>query len=198
MPQSALENVQIDYCVPLSDLAPLLVRLSKESAADESAYPVPEEMAQEVRTVEMETNALNEHEQVGKPSTFSCPECGGVLWEVQDHKLLRFRCRTGHAFSAESVLTQQADVLEQALWVALRTLEEKVSLSKRLADQARTHGREWLARNMEQRQQEAEAHATLLRKILETNVHGDLPEKSVDQVDVPPSTPEQRETKAGQ
>lgn len=166
MPQSAVKHVQIDYCLSLTKIGLLLLHLSQQPVSGATQYPLSEEMEKEVKIAAMETNALNDHEQVGNPSTFSCPECGGVLWELQDGALLRFRCRTGHAFSPESVLAEQSEELERALWVALKTLEEKVSLSRRMAQQAHSHGREWLARNFEEKLREAEEHATLLRKLL--------------------------------
>ncbi len=121
----------------------------------------------------MSTDALNASNHPGKPSAFACPECGGVLWELQDGTLLRFRCRTGHAFSAESVLAGQTEQLEGALWVALKALEEKISLSRRMTHQAREHGRDWLARNLEERLEEAEKQAEVLRELLLNNGHLD-------------------------
>ena len=72
----------------------------------------------------------------GKPSPFACPDCHGVLWEVEEGDLLRFRCRVGHAFSPESLLASQSSNLEEALWVALRALEETAALAERLQERA--------------------------------------------------------------
>lgn len=119
--------------------------------------------------MEMDTDALNTDNHPGKPSVLGCPECGGVLWELQEGNLLRFRCRTGHSFSAESVLAEQNDELERALWVALKTLEEKASLSRRMAYQAREHGRDWMASRFEERLEEAEKNAGILRELLLNN-----------------------------
>ncbi|HEU5226534.1 MAG TPA: chemotaxis protein CheB [Ktedonobacteraceae bacterium] len=175
MPQSALTHVQVDYSLPLAAIGALLTRLAFETVEDEMTQLVPLELEKEVRNAAMETNALNDGEQIGKPSAFSCPECGGVLWEQEDGSLLRFRCRVGHAFSSESALAEQAEVLEKSLWVALKTLDEKVSLSRRMAEQARTNGREWLVRRFEAQLQEAEQHAMQLRKILTSNLyHGGM------------------------
>jgi two-component system chemotaxis response regulator CheB len=132
----------------------------------EPPSPPDEEMQREIRIAAMETNALNEHDQIGNPSAYSCPECGGVLWEIQNGNLLRFRCRTGHAFSPESVLAEQSEQLERALWAALKTLEEKVSLMRRLALQAQENQHVWLAERYEIQWREAEEYATLLRRIL--------------------------------
>jgi len=185
MPQSAMDHVQVDYCLPITAIGALLTRLAFETVEDGRARQISLTLEKEVRNAAMETNALNDHEQVGKPSAFSCPECGGVLWELEDGSLLRFRCRVGHAFSSESVLAEQTEALEKSLWAALKTLDEKVSLSRRMAERARENGREWLAHRFEDQLQEAEQHAVLLRKILtSSNVQAgvmDLSSKEPDE-----------------
>ena len=166
MPASALAHVAVDHCLPLAQIGPLLVRLAHDATFQEDVQPAPEEMMREVRVAAMETNPLNEHEQVGVPSEYSCPECGGVLWEHHDGKLTRFRCRTGHAFSTESVLAEQSEKIEEALWVALKSLEENASLSRRMVKQAQQNGHRWLAERLETRVREAEQSAILLREVL--------------------------------
>jgi two-component system chemotaxis response regulator CheB len=59
------------------------------------------------------------------------------LWALSDGNLLRFRCRAGHAFSAESLLAEQSEALEEALWTALRALKERSALARRMAGRAR-------------------------------------------------------------
>ncbi len=137
MPQSALNNVQVDYCLPVEKIGELLQRLAHEAVEEESNREIPVNLEKEVRSAGMNNNPSAKNDLVGKPSVYSCPECGGVLREIQDGKLLRFRCRVGHAFSAENVLVEQSEALDKALWVAMRTLEEKVELLQRLAGQAR-------------------------------------------------------------
>lgn len=65
------------------------------------------------------------------PTGFGCPECGGALRELREDENFRFRCRVGHAFSPESLLLSRGDALEEALWAALRALEEQVALARR-------------------------------------------------------------------
>jgi two-component system chemotaxis response regulator CheB len=167
MPESAIEYVAVDYIVPLSEVAAVLKRLVDEPAADEAAYPVPKDMTNEVELAAMNKDILNEHEHVGTPSVFSCPECGGVLWEIQDGTLLRFRCRVGHAFTPETVLAQQEETLEEALWVALKTLEENASLTHRMLHQAQQRGHSWLARNLEDTLRRKEQHIRTLMQVLQ-------------------------------
>jgi two-component system chemotaxis response regulator CheB len=166
MPRSVVENVAIDYCLPLAEIALLLAQLAHEPADGEAAPPVLEEMEQEIKVTEMDLALMTGDDHPGAPSAFSCPECGGVLWELRDGDLIRFRCRTGHAYSPESALAGQSEVLEEALWVALKTLEEQVSLSRRLERQARDRGHNRIAARFDERVQDAEQRIALIRQVL--------------------------------
>ena len=75
----------------------------------------------------------------------------------------------GHAFSVESVLAEQSDVLEEALWVALKTLQESADLAQRLAQQAHRRGQEWLAKRFDEKQHDAQHRAALIRRVLLKN-----------------------------
>jgi two-component system chemotaxis response regulator CheB len=114
----------------------------------------------------MDTALMQSNEHVGTPSVFSCPQCGGVLWELHDDELVRFRCRVGHAFSAESMLAEQNETLEEALWVALKAIEESVELSKRMAQQAEQRGQKWLVRQLEERYRDGVQRAALIKQAL--------------------------------
>ena len=166
MPLNALEHVNVDYKLPVSEIGPLIAHLAYEPVDQEGAYHVPEEMEIEMRITAMNMDALNNGKQAGTPSVFSCPECGGVLWEIQDGELARFRCRVGHAYSIESMMAAQAEEVEEALWAALKTLEESVSLSRRLRDQASQRGQDWLAQRFEGKLRDAEQRAEMIRSVL--------------------------------
>ena len=176
MPASALEYVQVDYKLKLAQIAPMLVRLANEPVDTNQSYPVSEEMQKEAKIVAMNAKELDAVQHVATPSAYSCPECGGVLWELNDDELLRFRCRVGHAFSIESVQAEQNEAIEAALWVALKTLEEKISLSRRLAQQYRAAGNSTLAQRFEARAQETEHKAHTLQQVLLNTDHLVLPD----------------------
>lgn len=179
MPRNVLQYVTADYVAPLADLPPLLERLVHESVAEregEEATAAPGDQPQEVDFAEMNMVTIGDEERPGTPSAFACPECGGTLWELQDGELLRFRCRVGHAFSADSLLAAQSDALEEALWSALRALEENASLARRMAARMRGHNFDLSAANFEERAREAEQRAELIRRILangETGTRGE-------------------------
>ena len=127
-----------------------------------------DDMAKEVDIVENKSNSatVSSSERVGNPSAFSCPDCGGVLWEVHDGELLRFRCRGGHAYSVDSVIAAQSEEADRALWIALKIIEEQAAMSRRLAERARARGHDLLARDFEARVHDAEQRAKVLQQIL--------------------------------
>jgi two-component system chemotaxis response regulator CheB len=101
-----------------------------------------------------------------RPSAFTCPLCGGSLWHDEEGSHEHFRCRTGHAFSPESLFALQSKSTETALWAALRALEENAALSGRLARQTRGGPHAADEERFRRRQRAAERHAEELRRIL--------------------------------
>jgi two-component system chemotaxis response regulator CheB len=155
----------VDYCVPLKEIGPLLTQIAGEPV-EVAPHSVPELIEREViMATGMEGEA--QHMPLGTPSVFSCPECGGVLHEMHDGDYVYFRCRVGHAFGTESMLAEQGQALEQALWSALNTLEETANLSRRLARQAQERGQAWLAERYHARSQDAERNAAAIRQVLD-------------------------------
>jgi two-component system chemotaxis response regulator CheB len=111
----------------------------------------------------------------GKPSTFTCPECNGTLWEMEEKGLLRFRCRVGHAYTEESARTGFDESVEAALWSGVRALEESASLERRLAAAARRRGSHSIGARFDDVAKGRETHAGLIRQMLldERNAAGD-------------------------
>lgn len=165
MPRSAIENVPVDYILSIAQISTELVRLAHESAPIEN-HPVDPQLKMEADMAELDKEAVQSQERPGKESPYSCPECGGVLWELKNQNLLRFRCRTGHAFSSKSLLAEQSESLEQALWVALRALKEQSGLSRKLAERAKARNQPIVANRFAERAQEADSKADLIRRVL--------------------------------
>src|SRR5512140_1814884 len=162
MPRSALENVDIDHVLPISEMAALLPRLVREGASPPPARPAVLEAGSAVQL----TGAAGESKP-GVRSRLECPACGGVLGEVHEGDLLRFRCKVGHAFAPESLYDEQRGVLESALWAALRALEEQRALGRRMAERARQLGQLKSAGRYEERASSAESHARVVRRALQ-------------------------------
>lgn len=131
MPENALREVRVDYTVPAREMPDLLVRLSREKAADapENAMPNNEKRTALEIGIAAENSALESGiMQHGELTPYTCPECRGVLLELRDGNIKRFRCHTGHAFSADSLLTSISENIEEELWKSLRAIEESIML----------------------------------------------------------------------
>jgi two-component system, chemotaxis family, protein-glutamate methylesterase/glutaminase len=169
MPTSAIEHVNVDHVVPIAEMAQLLVKLCKEEVVD--AEPeIPPLLAIEADMALMDGEAMNQTDRPGRPSGFSCPDCNGVLWEIHDGELVRYRCRVGHAWSAESLLGQQSEQLDGALWMALRGLEEKAALARTLSERALERGSPFTADRFTEQAEDATRAANLIRTMLESHV----------------------------
>jgi two-component system chemotaxis response regulator CheB len=141
MPQSALAGDDPDFILPVAEIAGVLTNLAREERSPEGGSgTMSDELDAELRWANPDLSTSPPQDPpLGLPSGFTCPECHGGLWEIDDEGYPRYRCRVGHGFSAESLLdTQRVDV-EAALWTAFRALEERAALFRRLA--ARAHGR---------------------------------------------------------
>jgi two-component system chemotaxis response regulator CheB len=106
-------------------------------------------------------------ERPGTPSQWGCPDCGGVLWHIEDAHVLRFRCRVGHAWAAESLARRQDEDIETALWAALRSLEDRAALARRMAEQADRTSRGHSANRWHAEAAEIGKSAAVLRQLLE-------------------------------
>ena len=169
MPLSVTQSMKVDYSISLGDIAPLLNKLARQPADEEGRYPVLEDLEIEARIAQqdMESDELIASvEKLGKVSKLTCPDCNGALWEIRDEDLLRFRCHVGHAYSADSLRDGQGQMLEIALWSAVRALEERMILAKRIIERARKANKTRAVRMFEQRAQEAEEHSSAIRQLL--------------------------------
>ncbi len=174
MPQNATQLAGADRVVPAADLAALLVELVRDSltpareAEPMNTHP-PADPVERMAQVAQETMAAQERgERRGQVSTFTCPECGGSLWQVDEPRLVQFRCHTGHAYNGEALLAEQTDALEAALWSAVRTFREKSVLGRQLAVQERAKGHaDAAARFDEQAAQSARYAALIIEHVLQ-------------------------------
>ncbi|HYK42373.1 MAG TPA: chemotaxis protein CheB [Thermoanaerobaculia bacterium] len=165
MPRSAMRYLDVDHVKPAAKIGPLLSRLIREPMRA-AQPPVPVEMVQETKIAKLDLGAVENEDRPGRPSPFACPDCRGVLWEIEEGQLLRFRCRVGHAFSPETMVLAGDEAIEAALWEALRAIEERVSLRRRLAQQARERHLDSLADHFEKQIPESEQHVSALRDML--------------------------------
>ncbi len=169
MPAAALAAVPSARALPLSDLVTAVVdalRTEPDPAPHGEAHRRLHDEAELRAALGLDPH-LPDGGLVGVPSSFSCPDCGGVLREVEDGTTPRFRCRTGHAYSAQSLLESQAETVEEALYTAVRALEERADLAERLARSAGSTGRSYSQSHFRQRAAGARSSVEVLRRLLD-------------------------------
>lgn len=160
MPLAALETVEVDEVAAAKDLGAALIRIAQSTAGE--SLPLPDSVPLEVQIAggaRLGSQALRE---IADPSALSCPDCQGVLSEVRDEEPLRFRCQTGHAYTAE-VLANRREEVDEAMRIALRIMEERVTLVRRTAEDARRTGRNAVADLYQERVREYSGYADTLR-----------------------------------
>jgi two-component system chemotaxis response regulator CheB len=176
MPESAIANVDVDYVLPAAELALRLEELV--SSPGRLGVPPPPE-----RIDEPGFGELDGPTPPGMRTDITCPLCGGVLWEEVERRLTMYRCRPGHAFSAESLLAVQGEGLDSAVWRPIRILTERGALLRRLGARASRQGRERSADWFESQADEALRRAAELRRAAWT---GGLPLLENDELEPAP------------
>lgn len=163
MPRSAMQHVDVDAVVSIAELARQLPKWARQKAT--------ERQVKSRRLLERESrlqlDGVTEETSPGIPAPFSCPACGGVLNEIHDGNLIRFRCRVGHAYNPEALRDAQDLDLETALWAALRALEEQAELARRMAERAHKLRHVKIASRYGERALAAEHQARTVRQALQ-------------------------------
>jgi two-component system chemotaxis response regulator CheB len=166
MPGSAIRNVAVDYVTPAREMGDLLARLTHEPI-DLPAGPAATPLALEVESAAMTATDDEDMRKMGELSQFTCPECHGSLWRIHEGKILRFRCRTGHAYSSEALLDELTDSIERSLWASVRGLEENGALLEHLGRHLREHGENGVASEYLRRATEITTRARAIRNVIE-------------------------------
>ncbi|MFL5341818.1 MAG: chemotaxis protein CheB [Gemmataceae bacterium] len=169
MPLLAMQVAGADFVVPAHALAARLVELVDHPVPSTGGANMADPLEHMPQVAEHDMQAQETGARRGQISTFSCPECGGCLWQVDENDLVRFRCHVGHAYYGEALLQEQTDALEAALWTAVRTFREKAVLSRQLALQADGHGDGDAAGRFTEQGQLAQSYGEVIQQML---LHG--------------------------
>lgn len=165
MPRSAQESVEIDYSLPLAELPEAIDRLARLPVAKE--VPIPEDVILEAQIAEQAVSDIGLIEKMAEKAPIVCPECGGGLWEIKNDRVLRYRCNTGHAYSKASLLASQHEIVESALWAAVRSLEERAGILLRMARNSRErNSTSSAAREWEKEAEESRKNARHIKDLL--------------------------------
>jgi two-component system chemotaxis response regulator CheB len=161
IPRNIIDHVGADHVAPSSAIGALVARLSAEEVEDH--MPMGEDDDPAVAGQE----ELLRKAQNGTITHFTCPECSGTLWEVDEDGILRYRCRVGHVYSLEALRVAQGESVESALWIAMRSLEEQAGLIRRAAERSRGFKTPKIAARHDVRAEEVEGQARVIRGLLD-------------------------------
>lgn len=165
MPRAAAVAVGDAVQAPVKKLAPLLAEWVG-SLPDDTAREPSYLLEMETEMAGLDPAAIHMTDRPGRPAGFGCPDCNGSLYQIEEGGLVRFRCRVGHAWSPDSLLARQTIEMESALWMALRSLEEKSALNSDMHDRALTDGQTMSAARFSENADEARRAAELVRRLI--------------------------------
>lgn len=170
MPENALREVEVDYCVSIADMPALLVSLSQEK------IPNTEVMKDKKTEIEIniaaEANGLKQGSlDIGVLSPYTCPECHGVLSKIMDGNLSRFRCHTGHAYSADTLMASLTEKIEDSLYSAVRGMDESILLLNHIGDHYAEANQPKLASVYFKKAKEAGQRSDLVREAVHKHEH---------------------------
>jgi two-component system chemotaxis response regulator CheB len=166
LPQSATTIAGADHVVRTAELAPLLVKLVHTPVPNPGGSNMADPLDKMPRIVDRDMEAQADGRRGGGLSVFTCPECGGAMWQVDESELVRFRCHVGHSYDAEALLAEQSEALEAALWTAVRTFREKSVLARQPAERERQRGHAAAAERFEDQTREATHYGQVLHQYL--------------------------------
>src|SRR5262249_54543972 len=154
------------YVATLADMVPLLITLVQEPREPERSASVMDPIERMPDIVDQDMARQERNERRGEVSVFTCPECGGALWQVDESGLIRVRCHVGHAYQGEILLSEQTEALEAALWTAVRTFREKSVLAAQLAHHERSRGNAQASARFEEQAAQAAQFGHLIQQYL--------------------------------
>ena len=164
MPSNAIAQVEIDYQLPVRQMGSVIRQIVAQPAPH--IDDVPQDIVIEAKIAEQTMSNISGENKIGRLAPLSCPECNGPLWEIDADGMRRYRCHVGHGFTAKALMASQDAALEQALWAAMRTMEERANMAQMMAQNEEKRGRSKSAQVYVERAQESKSHAQVIRKLL--------------------------------
>lgn len=164
MPLSVINTMGVDHVAALEEIGSLIAEILKNKKGKKK--PVPKEVIAESKIAETTAVSIESIEKIADTSVFACPDCGGNLWSMKGDIIKRYRCHIGHAYSEKDLVVKQSEVATTTLWVALRMMEERKHLLRKMEIDHAKKGYKSLSTNNEKRQNEIGHHIENLKKIL--------------------------------
>jgi two-component system chemotaxis response regulator CheB len=137
MVQAVIRNLKPDFTIPVDQMGEVIERVTKKPPRKSR---IPKDIKLESQIAERVSIGMDDLKKLGENSIYSCPDCGGGLWEMNSNGVTRYRCHVGHAFTEAGLLSGMQASTETALWTALRIIEERRNVLKSLAEKEKGRG----------------------------------------------------------
>ncbi|MCE3279306.1 MAG: hypothetical protein K0S44_1497 [Bacteroidetes bacterium] len=164
MPMSVIDNMDVDNVLRLEEFGDAISKMVKLKKGKKKA--VPKELITESMIAERTAVSIDAIGEIADTSVFACPDCGGNLWEVKDDVVKRYRCHIGHGYTERDLVVKQAEVAGNTLWVALRMMEERKHLLKKMEVDSAKKGHKSTSLRHTTKHDEMERHIDKLKKML--------------------------------
>jgi two-component system chemotaxis response regulator CheB len=165
MPLSVINNMDVDHVATLEEIGSLIAETVKLKKGRKEA--VPKDVIAESKIAEKTAVGIDDVKGLEVvQSLFACPDCGGGLWEAKNDVIKRYRCHIGHAYTERDLVLKQAEAAGSTLWVALRMMEERKHLLKKMEGDYVKKGYKSLSTTNVERQDEMQRHIDRLKEIL--------------------------------
>ncbi len=165
MPMSVLSQMDVDHVLNLKEIGPTIATII--STLSHERKQVPADVIAESKIAEHTAVGIDDVRKLDvEQSLFACPDCGGGLWETKNDVINRYRCHIGHAYTERDLILKQAETAGSTLWVALRMMEERKHLLKKIGDGNKKKGYTFLTSTNVEKQDELEGHINKLKDIL--------------------------------
>ena len=165
MPVSVINNMEVDHVVTLVEIGPMIAEIIQHTKTDKKG--APEDVISESKIAETTAVGIDDVSKLNvDQSIFACPDCGGGLWNVKNDVIKRYRCHIGHAYTERDLILKQAEAAGSTLWVALRMMEERKHLLRKLEVDSNKKGYKSIAANNVEKQGELKRHIDKLKEIL--------------------------------
>jgi two-component system chemotaxis response regulator CheB len=166
MPESVIQHVEVDHVGTARQLAEVVAGLVG-SPAPTMPSPGESEKHKVETLIAMEGDGLKAGVmELGKVSKYTCPDCHGVLMQIEEGSIVRFRCHTGHAFSLMTLMAEVNESIDTGLWDTLRAIEERVMLLRQMEQLARASQRVAEADRCKRQAEETEQRLKPLRELV--------------------------------
>jgi two-component system, chemotaxis family, protein-glutamate methylesterase/glutaminase len=165
MPRNAIVADNPHAVLPVGELGAEVARLVQAPPEAGKEKNVEDEVRLERDYAALDPEAISREQVFPELAPFACPSCGGSLWQAPDDQL-RFRCRIGHAFGSETLLSEQSQTLDASLAAALRALHERADLARRMGRRLRGLGADSRAERYDRIVEESERDALVIRRVL--------------------------------